>query len=65
VEFHVPIATMMKACLMTEMFLGKTEYEREIIWKKKIGSLRCNVEQVNGNTFQVLLQEVNFCQSFA
>jgi hypothetical protein len=26
----------------------------------KIGSLRCNDEQVNGNTFQLLLQEVKF-----
>jgi hypothetical protein len=26
----------------------------------KIGSLRCNVEQVDGNIFQVLLQEVKF-----
>ena len=26
----------------------------------KIGSLRCNVEQVNGKTFQVVLQEVKF-----
>jgi hypothetical protein len=26
----------------------------------KIGSLRCNVEQVNGNTFLILLQEVKF-----
>jgi hypothetical protein len=27
---------------------------------KKIGSLRCNVEQVNRKTFQVLLQEAKF-----
>jgi hypothetical protein len=26
----------------------------------KIGSLSCNVEEVNGNTFQILLQEVKF-----
>jgi hypothetical protein len=29
-----------------------------------IGSLRCNVEQVNGNTFQVLPQEVKFMPEF-
>jgi hypothetical protein len=29
-----------------------------------IGSLRCNVEQVNGNNFQVLLQEVKFMPEF-
>jgi hypothetical protein len=28
--------------------------------EKTIVSLRCNVEQGNGKTFQVLLQEVNF-----
>jgi hypothetical protein len=26
----------------------------------KIGNLRCNIEQVNGNTFQVLLQKIKF-----
>jgi hypothetical protein len=26
----------------------------------KIGSLKCNLEQANGNIFQVLLQEVKF-----
>jgi hypothetical protein len=30
----------------------------------KAGSLRCNVEQGNGNTFQVLFQEVNFVLGF-
>jgi hypothetical protein len=31
---------------------------RKTIEATKIGSLGCNVEQVNGKTFQILLQEV-------
>jgi hypothetical protein len=51
----------MKTCLMSDIFLVELQNGNgKTMEARKIESLSCNVQQLNGKTFQVLLQEVKF-----
>jgi hypothetical protein len=61
-ELHVNIAEMMKEGLFDAKYASErlTVENRKTMENIEIGSQRCNVEQVNGKIFQVLLQKVKF-----